>query len=94
MSESQTTSPQRTIEMNRVDTAELILSLNSGLCPACGGQKERHHSLCSGCYFRVPNDKRHALYRRIGRGYEAAFAAAMSEMKAEQFHRANESRMA
>ena len=43
----------------------------------CGRPKQRGRSLCYRCYYKLPDDMRRALYRKIGNGYEAAYDAAI-----------------
>lgn len=63
---------------------DLVTSLRSNLCPACGGKKKPRNTLCGGCYFILAPSQRAALYHRVGEGYEEAFADAMKHLKIEQ----------
>lgn len=42
----------------------------------CGRPKKKGEAFCNHCYFALPLDLRRFLYRRIGDGFEGAFAAA------------------
>ena len=59
---------------------ELIDELNGTLCQ-CGGGKARKQTFCRKCYFGLPKLMRQALYRRIGSGYEAAYADAITKIE-------------
>ena len=54
-----------------------VKSLRSSDCPHCDGRKKEGQSFCYGCYKRLPEEMRKALYRRLGAGYEEAFEAAV-----------------
>jgi hypothetical protein len=56
---------------------DLIASLGSTCCPACGRAKKRAMSFCSNCYYSLSSTLRKRLYARIGSGYEGAFASAL-----------------
>ncbi len=62
---------------------ELIDELNGTLCQ-CGAGKAAKQTFCRKCYFSLPKLMRQALYRRIGNGYEAAYAAAIANMEGPQ----------
>ena len=62
------------------DAAQLIESLGSTVCPACGGPKNRGHTFCSRDYFTLTKQGRTALYQRVGDGYEEAFSAALKKL--------------
>jgi tRNA(Ile2) C34 agmatinyltransferase TiaS len=66
-------------------TEDLIASLRSTICPACGGAKKVKQTFCQYCYFDLPNAIRAHLYRLIGRGYEEALAEAMQHLTKTQF---------
>lgn len=51
---------------------EILDMLQSRKC-VCGHVKEPMKSHCWECYQSLPPEKRKALYRRFGKGYEAAF---------------------
>ncbi len=42
----------------------------------CGAEKKFKETFCRPCYFRLPEDMRTDLYKRMGRGYEEAVNAA------------------
>ena len=65
--------------------ADLIRSLESETCPACGDAKRRAQTLCYRCYKRLPRRMQHDLYRLLGDGYEEAVAAALAHLKAPEF---------
>jgi hypothetical protein len=64
---------------------ELVRSLASTKCPACGGVKKRSHTFCSRDYYRLAGPKRNALYNPLGHGYAEAVAAAMTTLGATTF---------
>ena len=43
----------------------------------CGGFKKSGLSVCRECWAKLPPEMQQALYRRIGRGYEQAYEAAV-----------------
>lgn len=49
--------------------------LRSNEC-RCGRKKQPGRSFCYRCYYALPGEMRRALYRPIGKGYEAAYEAA------------------
>lgn len=51
---------------------ELVAELIGNAC-RCGKQKKSGQSFCAECYFKLPKDRRYALYRRLGEGYAEAF---------------------
>ena len=63
-----------------LDKQTLIESLNSTLCPACGGEKIHKQSFCFSCYRRLPKAKKNALFQFVGDGYEEAFDAALDHL--------------
>lgn len=69
-----------------MDTATLIKSLQSTLCPGCGGHKESAQTFCRRCYFMLDGSLRSHLYDRVGQGYEEAVGAALKSLKVEQPH--------
>lgn len=62
------------------ETTDLIVSLRSVRCPMCGNGKKPAQTMCYGCYKKLPRDLQQALYRRVGAGYEQAFADAMEHL--------------
>lgn len=54
---------------------ELIDELLGTVC-RCGNPKGARKTFCGACYYRLPPPVRNALYRRIGEGYEDAYAQA------------------
>lgn len=68
------------------DTPDLIASLSSDLCPACGGHKKPAQSLCVKDYRRLPKARQQALYNRIGEGYEQAMTDAFNVLGLIDFH--------
>lgn len=73
------------MKLDEIDDADLIRSLSSLRCPACGGPKERAHTLCGRDYFRLPGQARRDLYRRVGEGYREAVLAAFGLLKKTEF---------
>jgi hypothetical protein len=62
--------------MNDLETTHLIEELGGGRC-RCGRVKRSGQTFCGGCYHALPLPARTALYRRVGEGYEEAYAAAV-----------------
>jgi tRNA(Ile2) C34 agmatinyltransferase TiaS len=65
---------------------DLVRSLQSPVCPFCGGSKKRAQTACRSCYFSLPKDLRFALYDRMGSGYEAAFERARAALGVERLY--------
>ncbi|HWC91353.1 MAG TPA: hypothetical protein VG433_16905 [Pirellulales bacterium] len=65
---------------------DLLASLASVQCPACGGLKAKSNSLCRPCYYKLPNVMRNALYRRMGEGYEPAMKDALARLGVTEPH--------
>ena len=63
--------------------SEMVASLRSGICPACGRGKIVKQSVCRACYIALPSCVRARLYKGIGKGYEQAFGDAMASLKVE-----------
>lgn len=47
----------------------------------CGDCKTSGHTFCRRCYHRLPRALQLRLYRRMGEGYEEAYAAAREHLK-------------
>lgn len=62
--------------MNAKSTTDLLRELAGRNCQ-CGRIKKARQTFCQRCYFRLPPAMRHALYDRIGEGYEAAYQRAV-----------------
>jgi tRNA(Ile2) C34 agmatinyltransferase TiaS len=60
---------------------ELVASLKSTTCPACSMSKGKGKTLCGCCFYALPDVIQGRLYKRIGQGYEEAFAGAMRHLK-------------
>lgn len=58
-----------------MDTRDLIAELAATSC-RCGVVKQRGHTFCRRCYYRLPAHMRGNLYRRINEGYAMAYVAA------------------
>jgi hypothetical protein len=54
---------------------EAAAALKSGQC-RCGHAKQTGMAFCFKCWFLLPRNVRHALYRPVGAGFEAAFDVA------------------
>jgi hypothetical protein len=54
---------------------ELLKELQGIVC-RCGKVKRPHETFCKGCYWSLGQNQRNALYKRMGDGYEQAYAAA------------------
>lgn len=55
----------------------LMRELAGNICH-CGKPKVPRQTFCRSCYYRLPAAMRAALYRRMGEGYEEAYAAAVT----------------
>jgi len=71
--------------MLTLESKDLIHSLASGRCPACGKGKQPRNTFCAGCYYKLPARMRPTLYRRLGNGYEESVAQAMQILKRSEF---------
>lgn len=72
--------PPSYIKLSTWSAADLLRSLQSGICPICGKFKEHRHSLCADCFLALSQTARRRLYDRIGAGYEHAIAQAAQEL--------------
>lgn len=55
-----------------------LIRMLRGVSCQCGGKKGEGKSFCMKCYKALTLDMKRALYKRVGDGYEAAYAAAMA----------------
>lgn len=60
--------------------AEIIKEFG-GLRCRCGAVKMPRQTFCRRCYRLLPRDLGNALYRRVGEGYEDAYAAACAHLE-------------
>lgn len=60
--------------------AQLVASLRSKVCPACGRAKAAMNTLCVACYGRLSPTQRVDLYDDLGDGYAEAVAAALARL--------------
>lgn len=67
-----------------LDRNQLLLSLASAICPACGKTKRAKQTLCQPCFHRLPGAERARLYDGLGAGYERAVAIALEMLGARQ----------
>ncbi|MEW6263362.1 MAG: hypothetical protein AB1641_09810 [Thermodesulfobacteriota bacterium] len=63
--------------VSRTDRLFYLQELKSEEC-RCGRPKKRGQSLCSTCYYRLPEPLRFDLYLPVGGGYEGAYEAAVA----------------
>ena len=61
----------------KVSRGQLIDSLRSDRCPACGGTKKPGQTFCRADYRRLTAAEKHRLHDPVGNGYEEAVAAAL-----------------
>lgn len=61
-------------------TETLVHELARPAC-RCGRVKRPRQTFCSRCFQRLPPALKRALYRRIGEGYEEAYAAAVAALE-------------
>lgn len=64
---------------------DLVESLRSTVCPACGRTKKTRQTLCLSDYRRLPHGQRVALYDLLGDGYREAIGAAFVTLKVSEF---------
>lgn len=62
--------------------AENMRAELAGIKCRCGAVKKPAQTFCRQCYFLLTAQERHDLYKRIGRGYEAAYVAAVIHLVA------------
>ncbi|MCA1591819.1 MAG: hypothetical protein LC754_04025 [Acidobacteria bacterium] len=60
-------------DISRERRLEILHSLGSTTCAACGKSKRPKMSHCRACYYALPPKMRSALYQGFGDGYEEAF---------------------
>lgn len=56
--------------------SDLLRELQGTSC-RCGRPKKEHMTFCRSCYFALSPELRKSLYRRMGVGYEEAYAEAL-----------------
>ncbi|HWT00227.1 MAG TPA: hypothetical protein VN256_08265 [Pyrinomonadaceae bacterium] len=56
---------------------QILESLGSAVCEACGGPKEPKLSHCGSCFYRLSPAIRKALYLPFGKGYEHAYEGSL-----------------
>ena len=59
-----------------------IKEFKSNEC-VCGGTKRPGSSFCYTCFKALPSTYQHALYQKMGDGYEEAYEDAVAWLKAE-----------
>lgn len=64
-----------------VETLKLLRELAGTVC-RCGAKKKSRQTFCGRCYHSLPRSVALALYRRVGDGYEEAYAKALKHLKA------------
>lgn len=69
-------------ELTRERRLEILQSLGSTRCAACGGLKEPRRSHCQSCYYALPPYMRRSLSQRFGSGYEEAFEESLAYLTA------------
>lgn len=63
----------------------LVRSLKSTRCPACGQTKGGAKTFCYACFAKLAPDQQRALYQRLDDGYETALLRALRVLGARQF---------
>jgi hypothetical protein len=63
-------------------TAPILRELRGELCQ-CGESKEAGQTFCRACYAKLGRSLQVPLWRRIGAGYEQAYAAARAFLRGE-----------
>jgi ribosomal protein L40E len=57
------------------ETKDLVRELIGTTC-RCGATKASKNTFCRKCFYNLPRERRDALYRLMGEGYEQAYQAA------------------
>jgi hypothetical protein len=65
---------------------QLLESLKSNVCLACGQTKRAKQTLCGHCFFCLPVQERAALYDLLGSGYAEAVDDALNYLRVETPH--------
>jgi len=52
----------------------------------CGRAKRSKQTFCFACYSALPLKTQRALYRRMGEGYEEAYAEAVGKLRGDNPH--------
>lgn len=68
---------------NFLEARQLIEELGGTVC-RCGQPKQAGNTFCYGCYSSLSPERKVALCRRIGRGYEPAYERACAVLDAIQ----------
>lgn len=68
-------------EKDRLLTA--VRDLAGEECAGCGGRKQKKHSFCRRCYYKLPVNLRRSLYTPIGGGYEDVYESAKELLRWE-----------
>lgn len=64
--------------LSMTELQRLVLhELDSKQC-RCATFKQPRQTFCRACYYALSPAMRHALYEKIGKGYEAAYVAAVN----------------
>jgi hypothetical protein len=64
--------------------SDLFKELMGTVC-ICGRRKRTKETFCGSCYRSLPRPMQLALYRRMGSGYEEAYAAAVRTLKGDDW---------
>lgn len=64
-------------------TIEVVKELRGDTCQ-CNGSKISGHTFCRACFLKLPVSLRSRLYKRVGQGYEKAYADALAHLKGSQ----------
>lgn len=63
----------------------LVRSLRSIRCPACGAMKKKRQTFCGDCYFKLPAQAQRDLYRGLEDGYESYVLRALRTLGVTRF---------
>lgn len=63
----------------------LVRSLRSCVCPACGGPKGRRKTFCLDCFNQLSPDNQRQLYQGLEQGYETAVLRALRVLGVTRF---------
>lgn len=73
------------MKVEEIDDMELLESLGSTICPACGNEKNRKQTLCYKDYSRLTKEEKQNLYNLVRGGYKEAVVAAFVHLKKTEF---------
>jgi hypothetical protein len=79
------TEKRRGSVFEQMTVLNLVKSLRSNTCPACGRWKKEDNTLCVECYRKLPKELQGRLYRKIEQGYDREVFAAFRFLNRHEF---------